>query len=87
MAETPEELRARLDAQNEKNRLRAAVYQCPVPDCHRYVDEHNVFRLMKDSDHPDLGEVDTYFCPRCSTHLVRDAKGEPWSVEEYPDAE
>ena len=53
---------------------------CPVPDCGLWVITPNVFRLSVDSRRPELGQIDTYVCPRCDTHLVREGPGEPWRV-------
>ncbi len=80
MAETPEARWQRLERQAARDRQRRADGFCPVPDCGLWVITPNVFRLSVDSRRPELGQIDTYVCPRCDTHLVRGGPGEPWRV-------
>ena len=80
MAETPEARWQRLERQAARDRQRRADGFCPVPDCGLWVITPNVFRLSVDSRRPELGQIDTYVCPRCDTHLVRERPGEPWRV-------
>jgi hypothetical protein len=40
----------------------------------------DVLTLSVASRRPGLGQIDTYVCPRCDTHLVREGPGEPWRV-------
>jgi hypothetical protein len=79
MGETPEELQRRLGEKRERHRLQAAKYACPVEGCGRQIDEPQVHRLRRVPASPELGDVDTYFCPKCETHLVRDNPGDPWA--------
>ena len=78
MAETPEARWQRL-----------AEGFCPVADCGLRVITPNVFGLSVNPQRPELGQIDSYVCPRCATHLVRDNPGEPWRPDSSihkPDA-
>jgi hypothetical protein len=79
MAETSEARWQRLERQAARDRQRRADGFCPVPLRPMGI-MPDVFRLSVDSRRPGLGQIDTYVCPRCDTHLVREGPGEPWRV-------
>ena len=80
MAETAEARWQRLERQAARNRQRRADGFCPGPDCGLWVIRRNVFTLSVEWRRPELGQIDTYVCPRCDTHLVGEGPGEPWRV-------
>lgn len=79
--ETAQERRQQLERQAGRDRQRRAQGFCPVPDCGLWVITPNALRVARVPQSPELGQIDTYVCPRCETRLVRNGAGDPWRVE------
>lgn len=89
MAETPEARWQRLERQAARDRQRRAEGFCRVSDCGLWVITQSGFRLSVDSQRPELGQIDTFGCPKCETRLVSDNPRERWrpdSCIHKPDA-
>ena len=83
MAETPEARWQRLERQAARDRQRRADGFCPVPDCGLWVITPNVFRLSVDSRRPELGQIDTYVCPRCDNASAEGRSGRAVAGAEF----